>query len=188
GVWEATNEAWRFNPDGNSIVDIVWLDSEGTIVGNTPTVTVCPTGDEIYTAQVTYTQCNGNEIVLTDDVNVTTSAAFTVDLGPDVTTCANEDVVLDASADAPPGATYEWFYLGVSQGPPSDLNPTYTVVAPNSGLYEVEVIDPADPTCIVTDDIVITFLNQPFAATPDPLQECDELPNDGIDEFMLTDA
>src|SRR5690606_865862 len=34
----------------------------------------------------------------------------------------------------------------------------------------------------------ITFLNQPFAATPDPLQECDELPNDGIDEFMLTDA
>ncbi|MCR9182704.1 MAG: hypothetical protein NXH73_07235, partial [Flavobacteriaceae bacterium] len=183
GVWEATNEAWRFNPNGNSIVDLVWLDELGTTIGNTPTVNVCAPGT--YTAQVTYTQCNGDIVVLTDDVVVTTSVSFTVDLGPDISTCDDSNIILDASADAPAGATYEWFFGGISQGPPSALNPTFTVTAPNSGLYAVEVIDPLDPTCSVTDDILIEFLPQPIIASPPiDLFICDDGATPGI--FDLT--
>ncbi len=71
GDWAAFEEAWRFTPSGTSNVDFVWLDEDGIIVGNTPTIEVCPLVDTIYTAQATYTLCNGDVIVETDSVAVT---------------------------------------------------------------------------------------------------------------------
>src|SRR5690606_6817864 len=68
--WTTTNEAWRFVPAGASIIDFVWLDPDGNIVGTTPTLNVCPTVTTTYTAQVTYNMCNGNTVVVTDDVTV----------------------------------------------------------------------------------------------------------------------
>jgi len=184
--WTATNEAWQFSPVGLPTFDFVWLDAGGNVIGNTPTISVCAAGT--YTAQVTYTNtCNGDIVVITDDVIVTTSASFSVELGPDISTCPENNIILDASGDAPAGATYEWFFNGISQGPPSAFNPTFTVFVPNSGLYAVEVIDPADPTCVVTDDIIITFLPQPIAVIPDDIVLCDTFPNDGFADFMLTD-
>ncbi|PIV49033.1 MAG: hypothetical protein COS19_10525, partial [Flavobacteriaceae bacterium CG02_land_8_20_14_3_00_34_13] len=186
--WTATNEAWQFSPIGVPTYEFVWLDSGGNIIGTTPTLNVCATGT--YTAQVTYTNtCNGDVVILTDDVIVTSSASFTVDLGPDISTCDTTNIVLDASADAPVGAIYEWFFNGVSQGPPSSLNPTFTASAPNSGLYEVEVFDPADPTCAVTDDIVITFFPQPIIASPAiDLFICDDGVTPGVFDLTVNDA
>ncbi|MEX0998073.1 MAG: hypothetical protein WDZ45_13565, partial [Flavobacteriaceae bacterium] len=182
--WTTTNEAWQFSPVGAPTFDFVWLDAGGTVIGTTPTINVCAPGT--YTAQVTYTNtCNTDVVVLTDEVVVTSSASFIVDLGPDISTCDDSDIILDASADAPAGATYEWFFGGISQGAPSPLNPTFTVTAPNSGLYAVEVVDPLDPTCSVTDDILIEFLPQPIIASP-PIDIfiCDDGATPGI--FDLT--
>jgi hypothetical protein len=182
--WTATNEAWSFSPDGPPTYVFEWLDSTGAVIGTTPTINVCPVGSETYTARVTYTNtCNGDVVVLTDDVVVTSVAAFTVNLGPDIITCDSSNIVLDASADAPAAATYQWSFGG---GPiPGATNPTYTVIAPNSGTYSVVVIDPADPTCPVGDSIDITFNTQPFIDSPAiDLFQCDDGTNTGV--FDLT--
>lgn len=162
-----TNEAWSFEPIGPTTYVFEWLDSTGTVIGTTPTINVCPSGVETYTARVTWTNtCNGDVVVLTDDVVVTNTAPFSVDLGPDQNICGTDTIILDASTDAPPGAIYEWFYNAASQGPPSPANPTFTVTSPNSGTYSVEVVDPVDPTCVVGDSVEINYFIQPYIDMP----------------------
>ncbi|MCU4188956.1 GEVED domain-containing protein [Flavobacterium sp. HXWNR29] len=72
--WTATNEAWRFVPNGNSIASITWHEGSGTagpVVGTTPTINVCPTSTTTYTAEITYTLCDGRTIRETDQTTVT---------------------------------------------------------------------------------------------------------------------
>jgi len=71
--WEATNEAWRFVPNGTSITSIAWHEGSGIsgpIVGTTDIINVCPTNTTTYTAEVTYTLCNGTVITETDETTV----------------------------------------------------------------------------------------------------------------------
>lgn len=71
GDWGASEEAWRFIPNGNSNVDFVWLDGDGIEIGNTATLEVCPSENTTYTARATYTNCNGEVVVEEDTVTVT---------------------------------------------------------------------------------------------------------------------
>ncbi|MDX1271024.1 PKD domain-containing protein, partial [Bizionia paragorgiae] len=148
--WTATDEAWRFTPAGPSVVTFAWLDEAGTVISTDPNFTVCPTVDTTYTAEVTYTNCNGDVVVVTDDVTV--FVPFTVDLGADQNHCVGDpDVVLDATVTTT-GATYQWTLDGVDIA--GETNPTLTVASPNSGTYGVSVIGAG---CTVTDEVVITF-------------------------------
>ena len=187
-VWTAQDETWRFIPDGpqNPNTTIEWLDPAGIVIGNDLTVNVCPTsGSSTYTVQITFQLPDGTFNTITDEVIVNSTAAFTVDLGPDIDTCSTDPIILDASADAPAGATYEWFLDGVSQGPASTLNPTYTVTFPNSGTYSVDVIDPTDPTCTASDSVIINLTTPPqIASPPIDIYQCDNGTNPGI--FDLT--
>ncbi len=72
GNWSATNEAWRFTPNGESNITFSWLSEDSEIIGTDPIVNVCPT-DEVttYTAQAIYTNCNGDVIIETDEVTIT---------------------------------------------------------------------------------------------------------------------
>ena len=63
-------EAWRFTPDGAPNFIVEWLDAGGTIIGTGDSVEVCPIAPTTYTAQITYTNCDGTSIVESDDVNV----------------------------------------------------------------------------------------------------------------------
>ena len=76
--WATTNEAWRFVPNGNSIASIAWYEGSGTtgpIVGTTPTINVCPTSTTTYTAEITYTLCDGRTIKEIDETTVTVNGA-----------------------------------------------------------------------------------------------------------------
>lgn len=76
--WSATNEAWRFVPSGNSIASIAWYEGSGTtgpVVGNTPNINVCPTSTTTYTAEITYTLCDGRTIKEIDETTVTINGA-----------------------------------------------------------------------------------------------------------------
>ena len=76
--WEATGEAWRFVPDGASIATLRWHEGSGTsgpVIGTTPTLQVCPTSTTTYTAEITYTLCDGRTIVETDETTVTINGA-----------------------------------------------------------------------------------------------------------------
>lgn len=71
GAWTVTTpEGWRFLPSGAPIYTVEWLEN-GNSIGTGTTVNVCPVVPTTYTAQATYTSCDGNIIVETDDVLVT---------------------------------------------------------------------------------------------------------------------
>ena len=180
GNWAASNEAWRFTPDGSSNVVFSWLDSGGGVIGTTNTVTVSPTSAETYTAQAVYTNCNGDIITETDTVTVDVSAPFTVDLGPDFDTC-DADFLLNADPGIP-GVTYQWFLNGVPEA--GETNSTYLANTLGTNTYSVEVVDPVDPTCIVTDEIIIGFFETPTANPVTDIPICDA-DGDGVEAFDL---
>ena len=188
GDWDANQEAWRFTPNGPSNVTFEWLDASGGVIGNTPDITVCPSEEQVYTARASYLNCDGAITVVEDDVLITTSNPFTLDLGDDQQTCDATAVLLTADTDGTPGLSYEWFYNTVSQGPSTIGDDTFTVNFPNSGVYTVEVFDPADTTCILSDEINIAFNNQPVANQPDDLFQCDNGINTGIFDLTVNDA
>lgn len=65
----ATNsEAWRFTPNGAPIYTVEWFEG-ATLLGTGTSINVCPAGTTTtYTCKVTYTRCDGLQIVETDDV------------------------------------------------------------------------------------------------------------------------
>lgn len=76
--WTTTNEAWRFVPAGTSITSIQWFEGSGTtgpVVGTTDVINVCPATTTTYTAQVTYTLCNGTTLIETEETTVTVSGS-----------------------------------------------------------------------------------------------------------------
>ena len=88
--WTATNEAWRFTPNGGglgSISSIVWYEGSAianggtttglTAIGNTDSITVTPSTTTIYTAEVTYNYCDGNTISYNEEVEIVVSSSKT---------------------------------------------------------------------------------------------------------------
>lgn len=78
--WTATNEAWRFVPNGTSIASIAWYEgatASGPVLGTNDILNVCPTATTTYTAEITYTLCDGRTIKETDTTTVTVNGAKT---------------------------------------------------------------------------------------------------------------
>ena len=72
GPWTAQNEAWQFNPSGTSVPNVyAWYNQSGTLISNDITINVCPTSDELYTAEVTYfNQNTGTNDTISEDIIV----------------------------------------------------------------------------------------------------------------------
>lgn len=148
--WATTNEAWSFSPSGAPTYVFEWLDASGTVIGTDPTINVCPTDTvTTYTARVTYTNCNGDEVILTDDVEVTLTGGITVDLGENQIFCdtPSYEIVPDIDGDIT-NATYLW-----STG---ETTPTITVSTTDTYSVDVTV-----DTCTVSDSVDVTFLTSP---------------------------
>jgi gliding motility-associated-like protein len=179
--WTATDEAWRFTPAGPSIIDFAWLDAGGNVIGTTPTLSVCPTAPTTYTAQVIYTNCNGNIVTLTDDVTVTKDVPFTVDAGPDQNLCEGDpDIVLNADIGSAT-ASYQWALGGTDLV--GETNPTLTVSSPNSGTYTVTV---TDQSCSLPESVVVTFFSNPVINPISDYMLCDDAVVDDFTEFDLS--
>ena len=76
--WTATNEAWRFVPSGASITSLRWYQGSGTtgpMIGTTDVINVCPTSTTTYTAEITYTLCNGSTLIETEETTVTVNGS-----------------------------------------------------------------------------------------------------------------
>lgn len=76
--WTATNEAWRFVPNGTSIASLTWYEGSGTsgpVLGTTDVLNVCPTATTTYTAEITYTLCDGTTLTELDETTVTVNGA-----------------------------------------------------------------------------------------------------------------
>lgn len=104
----------------------------------------------------------------------------TVELGPDITTCA-ENYEINADIQNPL-ATYVWFLNGVliSSETNSSLN------AATTGEYQVQITIPLGGNDCIIDDTIQIALNSEQTAAPLPNYEiCDDLSGDGIEIFDL---
>lgn len=105
----------------------------------------------------------------------------TVDLGPDITTCADS---YELTADiGNPLATYEWFRDNVAL--PNSNTTTFNATV--SGTYRVEITIPIGTENCVIEDSVEIMLNEAQTAGPITDYElCDDPSEDGIETFNLT--
>ncbi|TGD58200.1 T9SS type A sorting domain-containing protein [Flavobacterium humi] len=89
GAWSATNEAWRFIPDGNSTTTLSWSLNGVSLNTSANPLTVCPTEMNTYQAFVSYADCQGEQTVLYDDITVNIETAISLVANPlDITACA----------------------------------------------------------------------------------------------------
>ncbi len=104
-----------------------------------------------------------------------------VDLGPNVTTCA-DNVTLNADIQNPL-ATYEWFL----NGQPLIGETSETLTASASGTYTTVVTIPiSNTTCVIDDTIVVTLNSEQPAGPIADYEICDDTSNDGIETFDLS--
>lgn len=160
GSWSASNEAWRFTPSGAPNYVINWYEG-GALIGSGDSLTVCPNITTNYTAEVVYTNCDGNLILDSGDVMVYVSSdIMIVDPGQDTSICLGDSIVLGGDTVASGGSgtyTYSWTpTIGLSD--PTIPNP---VVTPTSTeTYYLTVDDGV--LCVRTDSIKVTVNDYPI--------------------------
>jgi len=105
----------------------------------------------------------------------------TVDLGPDITTCANS-YLLDGDIGNPL-ATYQWFRNGVPI--PGSTNTTHDAVL--TGTYRVEITIPVGTeSCTIEDTVVVTLNAAQTAGPVTDYELCDDTGAVGVESFNLT--
>jgi gliding motility-associated-like protein len=164
-TWTVTTpEAWRFTPNGAPIYTVQWFQG-ATLIGTGNSINVCPAGTTTYTAQVTYTRCDGLVITDQDQIVVNYSGLTAPTVTPVHETCNNYNngsVTIDNPVGAGP-------YTVQINGPVTatvvepntpagtanftnlpDGNYTYTVTGNNGCTYSGSfTINPGPPCCNV---------------------------------------
>ena len=159
GFWEASNETWRFVPDGapSTSFSFEWQDAAGTVIGTDLAITVCPQVETTYTAVSIFVTPGGTTEILTDDVVVTPSnnAGFTADLGDDQVVCDVTSVALTVALEgiSPANATFAW----------NTGEDTQTINVTTSGDYTVEI---SGDGCTVVETVTVIFLTSPCTIEP----------------------
>ena len=105
----------------------------------------------------------------------------TVDLGPDIQTCA-DTVTLDGNIENPL-ATYSWFFNNTLL--PGETQPIITTS--QSGNYRVEIQIPlAGSSCFIEDEINVTISSTQSALPISDYQLCDDASGDEVEIFDLS--
>ncbi|WP_299214353.1 gliding motility-associated C-terminal domain-containing protein, partial [uncultured Dokdonia sp.] len=160
GDWEAFDESWRFIPNGelNDDVLFTWTDEDGTVLSNDLMFNVCPTETTTYTATITFTNPDGTESTISDDVTVTANVIdYTVDLGDDLVFCdvTSYEIIPELAGDVT-NPTFLW----------STAETTETITVTTSGTYTIEVTVDG---CVMMDEVTITFVESPCTIDSDCL-------------------
>jgi len=105
----------------------------------------------------------------------------TVDLGPDVSTCAQNYEINGDILN--PLATYAWYRNGALL--PLETNSTLTLNS--SGNYRVEITIPLNTTnCIIEDSVTINLSSEQTAGNIADYELCDDISEDGTEIFNLS--
>ncbi len=105
----------------------------------------------------------------------------TVDLGPDITTCADSFVLNGDIGNSL--ATYQWFRNGVPL--PGATNTTFDAMV--SGTYRVQITIPVGTeTCMIEDTAEVTLNASQTVGPISDYELCDNTGQDGTESFDLT--
>ena len=153
-VFDVSNDAYRFTPNGPSVVNVSWYQG-ATQISTDSVVTVCPSAPSTtYTAKAVYNPCaGGTPVTVTGDVVVT--LAGTLDAGIDSfknVSCfgLNDGKVYAHATSSNPPLTYGWSN-GSTAFALTNLSPgTYTFTATDGAgcarSYSVTISAPAQLT------------------------------------------
>lgn len=161
-VPQASPEAWRFSPSGPSIISNFEWQINGQFLSNDYNLSVCPNTATTYTAIATYTACNGDIVVVEDDVTVTPSPeAPTLNLtNSAIPSCglSNGSITVSGSGGVP------GYQYSIDGGTTYQASGSFTGLP--SGAYNVLVLDANGCTGGVSvplfepDFVQISIINQ----------------------------
>lgn len=119
GVWEASEESWRFSPSvGTPNYLFEWYDGSN-LVGTEQTINVSPEATTTYTAAITYDLCTGGTATVTDSVIVEVAQnPVPVAVEDQIALCDGEEqavleVYVDDAQQVPENIVYSWSYNDV---------------------------------------------------------------------------
>ncbi len=146
GPWTATQEAWRFTPSGTSNYVVEWFDNAGSSLGFGDTLNVCTQNQDNYTAEITYTNCNGTVVTetATNTVFVDNTSGQISNLGllDTIKSCTTPVTVnADNNLDS-----YQW----------NTGDTTSSIIVANSGNY---ILDATQGWCNGSDSIYVSIVN-----------------------------
>lgn len=96
--WSATNEAWRFTPNGTPLTpQLSWFIDGVGVAENTNPLQVCPTEEHVYTAMVNYEICGMAQTVTRDYTDPIIAAPMPVQDPLNIEVCANSEGIYSAN-------------------------------------------------------------------------------------------
>lgn len=143
--WTATNDAWAFVPSGAPNYDVAWYIAGNSVPFDTlDTVTVCPVNPTDYVAVVTYVNCNGDSVVVSDTASVSAFANPTFTLSEthtDVSCFGGSDGTATVTATGTVGTViYQWTPIGGNAATATNLPAgTYTCTVTDAGGCPVSI-------------------------------------------------
>ncbi|RMZ58503.1 hypothetical protein D1632_12900 [Chryseobacterium nematophagum] len=191
GVWQALQEGWRFNPLGNVInPEITWTNSGGQTVGTGIQTTICPTQNDVYTANVKFNICGNSELTLTDTFNLTFDPTYPVAKNYTQDFCSNAALNVDltsfkANLTSQNPANFIFTFHSTLQDAQNGSNilPTDYTLTSNTIIY-VRIQNPNVPACFRTATLTLNYLNKSLIKTT--VEICDTN-NNGIEHnYNLT--
>lgn len=163
GSWSASNEAWRFLPDGDPNFEVTWFDSDNNPIGTGMSLDVCvpPTGT-FYHAEVLYTSCDGSLIAETDTVHIGIDLQLETEV--ETTPCYDpcDATITIHPQEGDPPYTYD-----IGDGP--QLENTFTGLCP--GEYVIIVVDSFG--CTDSVHINIDLPDFPYAGLDNAITVCE---------------
>lgn len=157
GAWNATNEAWRFTPNGTPNYTVEWKDEGGNPFATGEKTNFCladATELEKVFVEITYTNCNNATVIVEDSVviaprpPVTATATTTDALCND--SCDGTATISVNSGTAP--FTFDWPFGTGSANENNLCAGSYTVdITDDQGCEGTVSFDIEEPTKIVSD-------------------------------------
>ena len=146
GPWTATQEAWRFTPSGTSNYVVEWFDNAGVSLGFGDTLNVCTQNQDNYTAEITYTNCNGTVVTET-----TTNTVFVDNTSGQISNLGLLDTIKSCTTPVTVNAdnnldSYQW----------NTGETTSSIIVANSGNY---ILDATQGWCNGSDTIYVSIVN-----------------------------
>ena len=146
GPWTATQEAWRFTPSGISNYVVEWFDNAGVSLGFGDTLNVCTQNQDNYTAEITYTNCNGTVVTET-----TTNTVFVDNTSGQISNLGLLDTIKSCTTPVTVNAdnnldSYQW----------NTGETTSSIIVANSGNY---ILDATQGWCNGSDTIYVSIVN-----------------------------
>lgn len=153
--WTATNDGYRFEPNGAANFTFAWFDLAGNQLSTQTTFQVCPPTTTSYVAVVTNTSCAGT-IVVNDTVTIGVSPGTVTAQSTGTADICNGGY--GSASTTGNGGTAPYTYLWQPGG-----QTTQTATNLTAGTYIVTITDAAG--CAIIDTVVVNNTDPPV----DPL-------------------